>query len=52
MREKAASREFGTGPLAKASALVYTLLVTEGLVLLGREFHRRGGLDSAPRTSR
>jgi hypothetical protein len=34
MSEKAASREFGTGPLAKASALVYTLLVTEGLFLL------------------
>ena len=34
MSEKAASREFGTGPLAKASALVYTLLVTESLFLL------------------
>ena len=34
MSEKAASREFGTGPLARASALVYTLLVTEGLFLL------------------
>jgi hypothetical protein len=29
-----AGRTFGTGPLARASALVYTLLVTEGLLLL------------------
>lgn len=29
-----AGRDFGTGPLARASALVYTLLVTEGLLLL------------------
>lgn len=34
MSEKAASRDFGTGPLARASALVYTLLVTEGLFLV------------------
>ncbi|MGH3278137.1 MAG: hypothetical protein ACRDNW_03275 [Trebonia sp.] len=34
MSEKAASREFGTGPLARISALVYTLLVTEGLFLV------------------
>ncbi|HEX3514876.1 MAG TPA: hypothetical protein VHT26_12835 [Trebonia sp.] len=34
MSEKAATREFGAGPLAKFSALVYTLLVTEGLFLL------------------
>lgn len=34
MSEKAASREFGEGPLAKVSALVYTLLATEGLFLL------------------
>ena len=34
MSEKAATREFGTGPLARVSALVYTLLVTEGLFLL------------------
>ena len=34
MGEKAATREFGTGPLARVSALVYTLLVTEGLFLL------------------
>lgn len=34
MSEKAVSREFGTGPLAKGSALVYTLLVTECLFLL------------------
>ena len=34
MSEKAVSREFGTGPLARASALIYTLLVTEGLFLL------------------
>jgi len=34
MSEKAASREFGTGPLARVSALVYTLAVTEGLFLL------------------
>ena len=27
-------RDFGTGPLARAAALVYTLLVTEGLLLL------------------
>lgn len=33
MSEKAASRDFGTGPLAKVSALVYTLIVTEGLFL-------------------
>jgi hypothetical protein len=32
--EKAASRDFGTGPLARVSALVYTLAVTEGLFLL------------------
>ena len=34
MSEKAAIREFGTGPLARVSALVYTLAVTEGLFLL------------------
>lgn len=34
MSEKAASRDFGTGPLARVSALVYTLMVTEGLFLL------------------
>lgn len=34
MSEKAASRDFGTGPLARISALVYTLLVTEGLFLV------------------
>jgi len=34
MSEKAGTREFGGGPLAKISALVYTLLVTEGLFLL------------------
>jgi hypothetical protein len=34
MSEKAASRDFGTGPLARVSALIYTLLVTEGLFLL------------------
>lgn len=34
MSERAASRDFGTGPLARVSALVYTLLVTEGLFLL------------------
>jgi hypothetical protein len=34
MSEKAATREFGTGPLSRACALVYTLLVTEGLFLL------------------
>jgi hypothetical protein len=34
MREKAASRDFGTGPLARISALVYTLMVTEGLFLV------------------
>jgi hypothetical protein len=34
MSEKAAAREFGTGPLSRASALVYVLLVTEGLFLL------------------
>lgn len=34
MSEKAASRDFGTGPLARVCALVYTLLVTEGLFLL------------------
>lgn len=34
MSEKAAGHVFGTGPLAKVSALVYTLLVTEGLFLL------------------
>lgn len=34
MSEKAASRAFGTGPLARASALVYTLLVTEFLLVL------------------
>ncbi|HEY1701688.1 MAG TPA: hypothetical protein VGG75_18425 [Trebonia sp.] len=31
---KTAGPAFGTGPLARASALVYTLLVTEGLLLL------------------
>lgn len=34
MSERAAGRDFGTGPLARVSALVYTLLVTEGLFLL------------------
>jgi len=34
MSEKAATREFGTGPLSRVSALVYALLVTEGLFLL------------------
>ncbi|MGH3262585.1 MAG: hypothetical protein ACRDNS_11360 [Trebonia sp.] len=38
MSEKAASRglgaDFGTGPLSRAAALVYTLLVTEGLFLV------------------
>lgn len=34
MSEKAAAREFGTGPLSRACALVYALLVTEGLFLL------------------
>lgn len=34
MSEKAASRDFGTGPLAQVSALVYTLLVAEGLFLV------------------
>jgi hypothetical protein len=34
MTEKAATREFGTGPLSRVSALVYALLVTEGLFLL------------------
>jgi hypothetical protein len=34
MSEKAAARDFGTGPLARVSALVYTLLVTEGLFLV------------------
>jgi hypothetical protein len=34
MSEKAVNGEFGAGPLARASALVYTLLVTEGLFLL------------------
>jgi hypothetical protein len=34
MTEKAATREFGTGPLSRVSALVYVLLVTEGLFLL------------------
>jgi hypothetical protein len=29
-----AGQDFGTGPLARASALLYTLLVTEGLLLL------------------
>lgn len=33
MSEKAAG-EFGTGPLSRVSALVYTLLVTEGLFLV------------------
>jgi hypothetical protein len=31
---RTAGRAFGTGPLARAAALVYTLLVTEGLLLL------------------
>ena len=34
MNGNIAGRDFGTGPLARASALVYTLLVTEGLLLL------------------
>lgn len=34
MSERAAGRDFGTGPLARVCALVYTLLVTEGLFLL------------------
>ncbi len=34
MNEKAATREFGTGPLSRVCALVYALLVTEGLFLL------------------
>jgi hypothetical protein len=34
MSEKAASRDFGAGPLARVSALIYTLMVTEGLFLL------------------
>ncbi len=34
MSEKAATREFGTGPLSRVCALVYALLVTEGLFLL------------------
>lgn len=34
MSENAASRAFGTGPFARASALVYTLLVTEFLLLV------------------
>jgi len=34
MSENAASREFGTGPLARAAALVYTLLVTDVLLLV------------------
>jgi hypothetical protein len=32
--ENMTGRDFGTGPLARVSALVYTLLVTEGLLLL------------------
>lgn len=34
MSEKVATREFGTGPLSRVSALAYALLVTEGLFLL------------------
>ena len=34
MSEKTAHSDFGTGPLARVSALVYTLAVTEGLFLL------------------
>ncbi len=34
MSENAASRTFGTGPLARAAALVYTLMVTETLLLV------------------
>lgn len=34
MSTNTAGRPFGTGPLARVSALVYTLLVTEGLFLL------------------
>ena len=34
MSTSTAGRAFGTGPLARASALVYTLLVTEGLLQL------------------
>ena len=34
MSEKAATRAFGTGPLSRVCALVYALLVTEGLFLL------------------
>jgi hypothetical protein len=34
MSEKAAGRDFGTGPLARISALVYTLMMTEGLFLV------------------
>jgi hypothetical protein len=34
MSTNTAGRPFGTGPLARVSALIYTLLVTEGLFLL------------------